>query len=128
MGRAMRVSGRNGLRRLRSPARLRHAWILSAAEAREIRMPVVTCPKCECRYNPGMDEELKGIDPRQMSFKVVCPACGQWLRLPENEPVDSPAVPPHILKAMMSQSRLVERGPGSGMAGVAKKPWWHFWG
>lgn len=93
-------------------------------------MPVVTCPKCESRYDPGMDEELAGIDPSQMSLKVVCPACGQWLRLPENEPVDSPAAPPHILKAMMSQSRLIERGPKAGAGGAAEpsnKPWWRFW-
>jgi hypothetical protein len=90
-------------------------------------MPIVTCPKCESRYDPGVDEELKGIDPSQMSLKVVCPACGQWLRLPENESVESPAAPPHILKAMMGQSRLIERGARSGIAGPAKKPWWRFW-
>ncbi len=33
-------------------------------------MPVVTCPKCESRYDPGMDDELEGIDPSQMSLKV----------------------------------------------------------
>lgn len=96
-------------------------------------MPVVTCPKCESRYDPGMDDELEGIDPSQMSLKVVCPACGQWLRLPENEPVDSPAVPPHILKAMMSQSQLIERGSKAGANSAARtaepsqKPWWRFW-
>jgi len=36
-------------------------------------MPVVTCPKCESRYDPGVDEELEGIDPSQMSLKVVRP-------------------------------------------------------
>ena len=91
-------------------------------------MPVVTCPKCKSRYDPGMDEELEGIDPSQMSLKVVCPACGQWLRLPENEPVVGPAVPAHILKTMMGQSRLIELGAGAGAIGAAKKPWWRFWG
>ena len=90
-------------------------------------MPVVTCPKCESRYDPGMDEELKGIDPSQMSLKVVCPVCAQWLRLPENEPVEGPAVPRHILEAMMAQSRLIERGTGAVAAAPPKKPWWRFW-
>jgi hypothetical protein len=90
-------------------------------------MPVVTCPKCQSRYDPGMDEELKGIDPRQMSLKVVCPVCAQWLRLPENEPVEGPAVPRHILEAMMGQSRLIERGASASLAGPTKKPWWRFW-
>jgi hypothetical protein len=77
-----------------------------------------------------MDEELKGIDPSQMSLKVVCPVCAQWLRLPENEPVEGPAVPRHILEAMMGQSRLIERGAGasgSSLAQSPKKPWWRFW-
>jgi len=90
-------------------------------------MPVVICPKCQSRYDPGVDDELEGIDPSLMSLKVVCPACGQWLRLPENEPVDGPAAPPHILKAMMGQSRLIERGPGAQPGGPSKKPWWRFW-
>lgn len=44
-------------------------------------MPVVTCPQCESKYDPGMDEELERIDTDQMSPKVVCPVCAQWLRL-----------------------------------------------
>ena len=91
-------------------------------------MPVVTCPTCASRYDPGMDEELAGIDPEVMSLKVVCPACGQWLRLPENEPVEGPAVPPDILRAMMGQSRLIEQGPGAAPGTAARKPWWRFWG
>ena len=90
-------------------------------------MPVVTCPKCESQYDPGMDEELKRMDPIQMSLKVVCPVCAQWLRLPENEPVEGPAVPRNILEAMMSQSRLIARGKGAGSGGPPKKPWWRFW-
>ena len=79
-------------------------------------MPVVTCPKCESRYDPGVDEELEGIDPSQMSLKVVCPVCGQWLRLPENEPVETPAAPPEMLAKMEAQSMLIERGrePAAG--------------
>lgn len=88
-------------------------------------MPVVTCPKCKSKYDPGMDEELKGMDPSQMSLKVVCPVCAQWLRLPENEPVEGPAVPEHILKAMMGQSKLIARGDGPSTS--SNKPWWRFW-
>ena len=90
-------------------------------------MAVVTCPQCGSQYDPGMDRELKGIDPSQMSLKVVCPVCAQWLRLPENEPVEGPMVPPEILKTMMGQSRLIERGAGAHSAGPPKKPWWRFW-
>lgn len=73
-------------------------------------MPVVTCPKCASQYDPGLDGELGDIDPSRMSLKVVCPVCAQWLRLPENEPVEGPAVPRAMLKAMMAQSRLIKRG------------------
>ena len=88
-------------------------------------MLVVTCPKCDSRYDPGVDDELEGIDPTQMSLKVVCPACGQWLRLPENEPVGAPDAPPTVLAAMADQSRLIERG--ARVDALSKKPWWRFW-
>src|SRR5262249_12819035 len=74
-------------------------------------MPIVNCPKCKKRYDPGdIEEDL----PENMSLKVVCPACGQWVRLPSGEPVAAPKAPPDILKAMKSQSRLVEDA-GSGL-------------
>jgi hypothetical protein len=90
-------------------------------------MAVVTCPKCESRYDPGMDEELEGIDPRQMSLKVVCPVCAQWLRLPETSRSKGRPCPAEILEAMMGQSRLIQRGAGAGSVGSPKKPWWRFW-
>ena len=94
-------------------------------------MPIVTCPKCRKRYDPGMDDELDALQggPVHMSLKVACPACGQWLRLPENEPIPAPAAPPDILRAMMSQSRLVDDdAPSSPQQAPAKrKPWWKFW-
>jgi len=70
-------------------------------------MPIVTCPNCRKRYDPGIDDDLTDM-PGDRSIKVVCPACGQWLRLPENELIDPPDVPADILKQMMGQSRLVE--------------------
>ena len=63
-------------------------------------MPIVTCPKCRSRYNPGMDGEIAAL-AGNASLKVVCPVCGQWLRLPENEAVDMSGLPPDILKQMM---------------------------
>ncbi|MEZ6142663.1 MAG: hypothetical protein R3B84_19045 [Zavarzinella sp.] len=104
-------------------------------------MPIVRCPKCKKRYDPGIDEALDDIDdaPVEMSLKVVCPSCGQWLRLPEYEKIPAPPLPPHILKEMMSQSRLVDdvdedqrpkkskqvKKPKREMQEV--KPWWKFW-
>lgn len=72
-------------------------------------MPIVTCPKCRARYNPGIDEELEDL-PDNLSMKVVCPACGQWMRLPEQEPVEAPDVSPDVLEGMKSQSKLVSAG------------------
>jgi hypothetical protein len=88
-----------------------------------------------------MDDELEALQggPVEMSLKVVCPACGQWLRLPENEPIPAPAAPADILRAMMSQSRLVdddasssrppERTPAKRpqQTPAKRKPWWKFW-
>ena len=70
-------------------------------------MPIIKCPKCKKRYDPGVEEELEDM-PGSMSLKVVCPACGQWVRLPELEPVRAPAAPPKILREMRAQSRLVD--------------------
>jgi hypothetical protein len=73
-----------------------------------------------------MDKEIAALAGRA-SLKVVCPVCGQWLRLPENEAIEASRVPPDVLKAMASQSRLVE-GPDVGSPIQApKKPWWRFW-
>jgi hypothetical protein len=79
-----------------------------------------------------MDEELEALGGAA-SLKVVCPACGQWLRLPENEAIPGPAVPPEVLRGMMSQSRLIDEDseepePTRPKAGPAeRKPWWKFW-
>lgn len=90
-------------------------------------MSVVQCPKCKSDYDPGNDE-LDDL-PAGMSIKVVCPACGQWLRLPEKDMIPAPAAPPEILSEMMKQSRLIKKGPGAPSEGGAaeKKPWWKFW-
>jgi len=95
-------------------------------------MAVVRCPKCKKRYDPGMDEELETLDDAppgvSLSLKVVCPACGQWLRLPENEAIPAPAVPPDILKEMMAQSKLVDDDYEPPKKTAKQKPWWKFWG
>jgi hypothetical protein len=96
----------------------------------EVFVPIVTCPNCKKRYDPGVDEALDDISdaPVEMSVKVVCPACGQWLRLPENEAIPAPAAPPEILKEMMSQSRLVDDSEESNRPSKQnQKPWWKFW-
>ncbi len=98
-------------------------------------MPIVKCPKCKKRYDPGVDDELDEFAdaPFEMSLKVVCPACGQWLRLPENEAIPAPPMPAKLLREMMAQSRLVEGDsseplPTKKRKRVKKrKPWWKFW-
>jgi hypothetical protein len=70
-------------------------------------MAIVTCPNCHRRYDPGVDD-LQQDMPDNLSLKVVCPACGQWLRLPEREAIDPPDVPPDLLREMSAQSRLVD--------------------
>ncbi len=95
-------------------------------------MIVVKCPKCEKNYEPGLDETSLANRPPNTSMKVLCPACGQWLRLPEGESVEGPNVPPEILKEMMKQSRPVPGEVPAGamfIAGVnmSSKPWWKFW-
>jgi hypothetical protein len=91
-------------------------------------MPIICCPKCKSDYDPG-NEELQNLPPG-MSIKVVCPACGQWLRLPERDLIPAPAAPAEILEAMKKQSRLVKKNGGSATAessARAQKPWWKFW-
>ena len=70
-------------------------------------MAIITCPSCQRRYDPGVEEELDDL-PGNVSLKVVCPACGQWLRLPEREPIDPPNAPPEVLREMQAQSKLVD--------------------
>jgi len=70
-------------------------------------MSIITCPSCNRRYDPGVDEEMGDL-PGSVSLKVVCPACGQWLRLPEREPIDPPNAPPETLREMQAQSKLVD--------------------
>jgi hypothetical protein len=96
-------------------------------------MPIVKCPKCKKRYDPGVDEELEALAdmPGAASLKVVCPACGQWLRLPENEKIPAPAAPPELLREMMAQSKLIDGGDEPAGTGAEtsspSKPWWKFW-
>src|SRR5208282_5347975 len=93
------------------------------------------CAKCKKHYDPGVDEELQSLGdlPVEASLKVVCPACGQWLRLPEKEPIPAPAAPPEILREMMSHSRLVDDVEDSSSSRATRtssqqnKPWWKFW-
>ena len=72
-------------------------------------MPLVKCPSCQAKYDPGIDGEMKDL-PAEVSMKVACPSCGQWLRLPEQEKIDPPNAPAEVLREMRSQSRLVEEG------------------
>jgi hypothetical protein len=76
-------------------------------------MPIVTCPTCQARYDPGLDEEIAKLKdmPGEVALKIQCPACGQWLRLPEQEPIDPPKIPKHMLDAMKAQTRLVGSDP-----------------
>jgi hypothetical protein len=81
-----------------------------------------------------MDEELEMLAemPGETSLKVVCPACGQWMRLPENERIPAPDFPPEILREMMAQSRLVDGEDETNHSRPKKsssksKPWWKFW-
>ncbi len=76
-------------------------------------MPVVTCPKCESRYDPKMDKELELLEGGE-SLKVVCPVCHQWLRLPGKEAIEEPLLPPKILEGLISQAVLIERGRRRG--------------
>jgi hypothetical protein len=111
-------------------------------------MPIVQCPKCARRYDPGKDlDDL----PDHTTIKVVCPACGQWVRLPKADPVPTPELPPEIVQVMASQSRLVDdagnplpreepnievppspllrEDPDAAPPPLPpeRKPWWKFW-
>ena len=70
-------------------------------------MPIIKCPNCRRRYDPGADEMLDDL-PGDMGLAVVCPACGQWVSLPDVEPRDPPNAPKHVLREMRKQSRLVD--------------------
>jgi hypothetical protein len=68
-------------------------------------MSVIKCPNCKKRYETETD-----IDdiPKGASAKVVCPACDQWLRIPEKEMIDTPKIPKELAKKIKAQSRLVD--------------------
>ncbi|MBM4068244.1 MAG: hypothetical protein FJ271_04785 [Planctomycetes bacterium] len=72
-------------------------------------MALVKCPKCRKSYDPGT-EDLDDL-PENLSRKVVCPACGQWARLPDGDAIAPPKLPPKMLKTMMSQATLVDDEP-----------------
>jgi hypothetical protein len=67
-------------------------------------MRPVTCPTCRKWFDPGLDDHPNDL-PDNLSMKVVCPYCDQWVRLPEGDPIDEPALPPQVLDQMRSQSR-----------------------
>jgi hypothetical protein len=71
-------------------------------------MRPVQCPTCRKWFDPGLDENPDGL-PDSLSMKVVCPYCDQWVRLPEGEPIDEPALPPQVLDQMRSQSRRLDQ-------------------
>jgi hypothetical protein len=76
-------------------------------------MPIVTCPKCDCRYDPGIDEAAEDLaELDDVSLKIVCPRCGQWLRWPELQAIRPPKAPQALLDEMSGQSRPVSGGPG----------------
>jgi hypothetical protein len=69
-------------------------------------MPIVKCPSCRRRYDPGI--EIPDDLSDEASMVVCCPACGQWVTLPEREPADPPDVPRHVREQMRRQARLVD--------------------
>jgi len=97
-------------------------------------MLVVECPKCNSHYNPECEEALKAAGDA-MSIKVPCPECGQWVRLPEWECVETPNAPDDVLKKMVQQSKLLPKddntpvafGPIKSCITIKPKPWWAFW-
>jgi len=68
----------------------------------------IRCPQCRKRYDPGIETDDLDSMPAELSFKVVCPACGQWLRLPENEPIPDPAYPAELTRQMKDQATLLD--------------------
>jgi len=68
-------------------------------------MPIITCPNCNRRYDPG--DQLDDV-PEGVVSKVACPACAQWVRLPDGEPIPPPRLPRQVAEQMRSQSRLVD--------------------
>jgi hypothetical protein len=75
-------------------------------------MRAVKCPTCRKRFDPGLDDDPNGL-PDNLSMKVVCPYCDQWVRVPEGDPIDEPALPPQVLDQMRSQSRRLNEGDDS---------------
>jgi hypothetical protein len=67
-------------------------------------MQVVQCPTCKKWFDPGLDDNPDDL-PDNLSMKVVCPYCDQWVRLPEGDPIDEPDLPSQVLDQMRSQSR-----------------------
>ena len=75
------------------------------------------CPQCQADWDRPWHD--------------VCPACGQWMRLPEKETIPAPGLPDHLLKEMMAQSRLIsddeKESDLTAKKPAASKPWWKFW-
>jgi hypothetical protein len=69
-------------------------------------MPIVKCVDCRRRYDPGV--EVPDDLPDEHSLVVCCPACGQWMTLPDREPADPPDVPRHVRDQMKRQATLVD--------------------
>ncbi len=68
----------------------------------------VTCPNCRSKYDPGL---LQGdvVGLMEMTLKVACPVCGQWVALDgTTRPVRAPDCPPDFLREAMAQARVVE--------------------
>jgi len=65
-------------------------------------MPVVKCAKCKSRYDTGTEALAEGL-----TAKVVCPGCGQWMRIPDMEAIAAPNLPKELIKKMKAQARLI---------------------
>jgi hypothetical protein len=65
-------------------------------------MPVVKCVKCKNRYDTGTEAPAEGL-----TAKVVCPGCGQWMRIPDNEAIPAPNLPKELIKKMKAQARQI---------------------
>jgi len=68
-------------------------------------MPIITCPSCNRRYDPRDHMEDA---PEGRSTRVACPACGQWVRLPDGDPIPPPRVPRKSPEGVRGLSRLVD--------------------
>jgi Zn finger protein HypA/HybF involved in hydrogenase expression len=65
-------------------------------------MPVVKCVKCKQKYDTGTEAPAEGL-----SAKVVCPGCGQWMRIPDREAIPAPNLPKEMIKKMKAQARMI---------------------